>query len=44
MLKDKEYELGKVHKIKSIPVLVGKNLLKVKISHNSDDVMVGVPK
>ncbi len=44
MLKDKEYELGKIHKIKSIPVLVSKNLLKLKISHNSEDVMVGVSK
>ena len=43
-MKDNEYELAKIHKIKSIPVLVSKNLLKLKISHNSDELMVSVSK
>ena len=44
LLKDNEYELARIHKIKSIPVLVIKNLLKLKISHNSDELMVSVSK
>ena len=44
LLKESEYELNKIHKIKSIPVVVSKNLLKIKISHNSEDLMVSVSK
>ena len=36
VVNSQQYEILKIHKIKSIPSIVTKNLLKLKISYNSD--------
>ena len=35
-MNDQKYDLDKIHKIKSIPAIVSKNLLKIKLSYGSE--------